>query len=115
MNQDDLHNDDNDDDFEDDSEFEGVYVIDEETADLLAAAIGVLHMAASIQMGDEHSENIRLIAQEIQERFAIERDSMTVEEHVISDPETGEEEILYRPKGGVFGDESENDEPEETE
>ena len=102
MNQDDY----DDDDYEDDEEFEGVYVVDDDTADLLSTAIGVLQMMSQIQMGEDHRENLLIIADAIQERFAIEKDSIQVEEVVIENPDTGEEEILYKPPGGVMGDES---------
>ena len=103
MNQDDIPN---DDDYDDDEEFEGVYVVDDDTADLLSTAIGVLQMMSQIQMGEDHRENLLIIADAIQERFAIEKDSIQVEEVVIENPDTGEEEILYKPPGGVMGDES---------
>ena len=94
-----------DDEFEhDDEEFEGVYVVDDETADLIASAIGVLQMMSQIQMGEDHRENLLIVADELSARFAIEKDSMAVEEVIIDNPETGEQEILYRPPGGVFGD-----------
>ena len=102
MNQDDIPN---DDDY-DEEEFEGVYVVDDDTADLLSTAIGVLQMMSQIQMGEDHRENLLIIADAIQERFAIEKDSIQVEEVVIENPDTGEEEILYKPPGGVMGDES---------
>ena len=102
MNQDDYE----DDDYDDDEEFEGVYVVDDDTADLLSTAIGVLQMMSQIQMGEDHRENLLIIADAIQERFAIEKDSIQVEEVVIENPDTGEEEILYKPPGGVMGDES---------
>ena len=94
----------NDDDYDGD-EFEGVYVIDDETADLLASAIGIVQMTAGMQLDEDARENLLVIADAIQERFAIEQSSMVVEEHVIVNPDTGEEEVLYKPKGGVFGDE----------
>jgi len=104
MNQDDIESEDTNDEEEFDEEFEGVYVIDDDTADLLATAIGILQMMSQVQLGEDHKDNLLIIADEIQQRFAIEKDSITVEEVVTSDPETGEEEILYRPRGGVFGD-----------
>lgn len=103
MNQDDIESEDtNDEEF--DEEFEGVYIVDDDTADLLATAIGVLQMISQVQMGEDHRENLLIIADEIQARFAIEKDSIQVEEVITENPDTGEEEILYRPPGGVFGD-----------
>jgi hypothetical protein len=69
-------------------------------------------MTSQVQLGEDHRENLIIIADELQARFAIEKDSMTVEEVIIENPETGEEEILYRPPGGVMGDE---DKPEKGE
>ena len=110
MNQDDIE--DNDNLENEPEEFEGVYVVDDDTADLLATAIGILQMMSQVQLGEDHRENLIIIAEELQARFAIEKDSMTVEEVIIENPETGEEEILYRPPGGVMGDE---DKPEKGE
>lgn len=107
MNQDDDIFDDEDDELDSDEEFEGVYVIDDATADLLASAIGIIQMTAGLQLNQEARDNLHIIADAIQERFAIEQDSITVEEQIVTNPDTGEEEILYKPKGGVFGDEEE--------
>ena len=107
MNQDDIESEDTNDD-----EFEGVYVVDDDTADLLATAIGILQMMSQVQMGEDHRENLLIIADEIQARFAIEKDSIQVEEVVIDNPDTGEQEILYKPPGGVMGDEPIPDSPE---
>ena len=109
MNQDDIENQDNTDE---DDDFEGVYVVDDDTADLLATAIGILQMMSQVQLGEDHRENLLIIADAIQERFAIEKDSIQVEEIVTQNPETGEEEILYRPPGGVMGDELKPDKGE---
>ena len=113
MNQDehdDLEHD--SDEYARDDTYEGVYIVDTETADLLGTAIGILQMHASMQLGEDHRENLLIIADEIQERFAIEKDSITVEERIVTDPETGEEEILYRPQGGVMGDGDDEDHQE---
>jgi len=109
MNQDDIENQDNTDE---DDDFEGVYVVDDDTADLLATAIGILQMMSQVQLGEDHRENLLIIADAIQERFAIEKDSIQVEEIVTQNPETGEEEILYKPPGGVMGDEIKPDKGE---
>lgn len=109
MNQDDIESEDN---TEPQDEFEGVYIVDDDTADLLATAIGILQMMSQVQLGEDHRENLVIIAEELRARFAIEKDSMQVEEIVIQNPETGEDEILYKPPGGVMGDE---DNPEKGE
>ena len=104
-----------DDEYASDDVYEGVYIVDTDTADLLGTAIGILQMCAGMQLGEDHRENLLIIADEIQERFAIEKDSITVEERIVTDPETGEEEILYRPQGGVMGDDKDEDSPKEAE
>ena len=100
-----------DDEYASDDVYEGVYIVDTDTADLLGTAIGILQMCAGMQLGEDHRENLLIIADEIQERFAIEKDSITVEERIVTDPETGEEEILYRPQGGVMGDGEDDEDP----
>lgn len=115
MNQND-HDDDYDNSTDDDAhqdEFEGIYVVDDDTAQLLATAIGIIQMMSDAQLGETHKENLLIIADELQARFAIDLDSIQVEEVVTEDPETGEEEILYKPRGGVMGDEPE--EPKQAE
>ena len=106
MNQDDIESEDNNEN--ESEEWEGVYVVDDSTADLLATAVGILQMMSQAQLGEDHRENLLIIADELQARFAIEKDSIQVEEIVVHNPETGEDEILYKPPGGVMGD----DEPE---
>jgi hypothetical protein len=106
MNQDDLPEEEYNEDDEP-QEFEGAYIVDDETADMLASAIGVLHMMSQVQLSEEARDNLIVIAEALRERFEIEGESMIVEEVTVSNPETGEDEILYRPPGGVFGDEPE--------
>ena len=105
------HNDEHDDEetSENSTEFEGAYVVDDDTADLLATAIGIIHLSATMQMGEDHRENLLIIADELQARFAIESDSIAVEEQLVVNPDTGEQELLYRPRGGVMGDEPEQE------
>jgi hypothetical protein len=88
----------------DDDEFEGVYIVDDETMDLLQTVISVTRMAASVQVNEDARENLDIIASALAERFGIE-DSMIVEEQIHTTDEG--EEIIYKPKGGVFGDEPE--------
>ena len=87
-------------------EFEGTYIVDEDTASLIATVVGVTRMAALAQINEEARENLEIIAEALADRFGIES-SMVVEELVHNDPETGEEEILYKPRGGLFGDDEE--------
>ena len=92
--------DDRDDELEDDDDgFEGVYIVDEDTARLLEVVVGMIHMLGNTQVDEAARENCHIIAQELAERFGVSEDSMEVEEIIHGD------EILYKPKGGVFGDE----------
>src|SRR5210317_2253728 len=56
---------------DEDDDFEGVYVVDDDTADLLATAIGILQMMSQVQLGEDHRENLLIIADELRARFAI--------------------------------------------
>src|SRR6056300_1689947 len=84
MNQDDIESEDTNDEEDFDAEFEGVYVVDDSTADLLATAVGILQMMSQAQLGEDHRENLLIIADELQARFAIESDSIAVEEQLVS-------------------------------
>ena len=102
---------------DDDTAFEGVYVIDDDTADILATAIGVLQMMSQAQLGEDHRDNLMIIAEELAARFGLVED-IDVEEVITANPDTGEQEILYRPLGGVMGDlslppEAEGEQPEQ--
>jgi len=88
-------------------EFEGAYIVDSGTQELISTVIGVLHMAAMMQLSEESRQNLTIIADELGERFGIDA-SILVEEEAYSDPETGEEEIIYKPHGGLFQDDDED-------
>ena len=92
-----------DDDHEHDEEdsFPVYTNIDEETLLLIETACNCLVTLAEAQVNEESAEGLRVIADSLAERFAI--DAMELEEHThVSDD--GEETILA-PKGGVFPDE----------
>ena len=103
--------DDRDDELEDDEEgFEGVYLVDDDTARLLEVVIGMIQMLGNTQVDELARENCMIIAQELAERFGIPDDEIVVEEIIHGD------EVLYKPRGGVMGDEPiPEDEPEEPE
>ena len=86
-------------------QFEGSYVVDEDTEALLNVVVGMLRMLAQTQVDENARENCFIIAQELADRFVLEGEDIEVEEIIHGD------EILYRPRGGVMGDE----EPEEGE
>jgi hypothetical protein len=106
--------DDRKDDFEEDEDatgFEGVYIVDEDTARLLEVVVGMIHMLGNTQVDEAARDNCFVIAQELAERFGVPDDEIEVEEIIHGD------EVLYKPRGGVMGDEPipEDDEPEEGE
>ena len=85
--------------------FEGAYSVDEDTENLLNVVVGMLQMLAQTQVDEGARENCFIIAQELADRFMLTAEDIEVEEILHGD------EILYRPRGGVMGDE----EPEEGE
>ena len=87
---------------EDSSDFDGgVYVVDDDTARLLEVVIGMIHMLATTQMEETSRENCHIIADELAERFAITlAGDIEVEEIIHGD------EVLYKPRGGVMGDDA---------
>lgn len=85
---------------------ETVYVVDEETTQLIETVIGCLNALASIQLDDDSRNNIYLIADELGQRFAI--DSMEVEEQVHT-TDDGEEEIIYKPLTDIFPETPDDD------
>lgn len=84
-------------------EFEGNYVVDDDTLDLLSSAVGCITLLASAQLESQARENLIIIAEELSERFMLNSVDILVEEQVHS-TEDGEE-LIYKPRGGVFGDE----------
>jgi len=84
--------------------FEGVYVVDEDTQRLIEVVVGMISMLGRSQVDEQAQENCFIIGEELAQRFGV-RDDFEVEEIIHGD------EILYRPRGGVMGD----DEPEEGE
>jgi hypothetical protein len=108
-------NDDSDYNDDDEAEFEdgydgGVYIVDDDTARLLDVVVGMIHMLASTQMEDVSRENCLVIADELSERFGIGPvgDSFEVEEIIHGD------EVFYKPRGGVMGDDPLPPEDEDT-
>jgi len=92
------------DDFEGSEEppFEGVYILDDDTHRLVEVVIGMIHMLASTQVDETARENCFIIADEMSSRFAVDADDVEVEEIIHGD------EVLYKPRGGVMGDEPED-------
>jgi hypothetical protein len=93
---------DNDDDTQQPQEppqFEGVYIVDDDTLRLLEVVVGMLHLLAQTQVDEGARENCHIIADELADRFAVSAEDIEVEEIIHGD------EVLYRPRGGVMGDE----------
>lgn len=76
-----------------------IYTLDEETQALIEVALNLIVQLSEAQVDDSASENLILIADEIAHRFGVSR--MDVEEEQHGD------EIIYKPKGGLFNDEDE--------
>lgn len=85
-------------DFE--SEWDGEpYDVDEDTHNLLLVVRGMITMLSNTQVDEQARDNCMIIADTLAERFLLEADDIEVEEIIHGD------EILYKPRGGVMGDE----------
>lgn len=105
------NNDNHDDDDADDSSQEEtpVYIVDDATEELLMTALNCMVTLADAQIDPISGEALIAIADEIAERFAIDR--FEVEETVHTD-DNGDEEIIYSPKGGSIMPDRDDDEDE---
>lgn len=92
------------DDFENEDDLP-LYEVDDETRDLIQVVCGLVSNLAAVQLDEQARENLLTIADGLAERFAI--DSIELEEQI----HVGEdgEEIIYKPKGGIFNEEEEKD------
>jgi len=92
------------DDFENENDLP-LYDVDDETRDLIQVVCGLVSNLAAVQLDEQARENLLTIADGLAERFAI--DSIELEEQI----HVGEdgEEIIYKPKGGIFNEEEEKD------
>ena len=73
------------------------YDLDNDTQDLIEVALNCMVQLSSAQLDDTAAENLILIADEIALRFNITRTDIIEEQHG--------DEIIYKPKGGLFNDE----------
>lgn len=111
MNDNDNNNDHDDDDDDEDGEeaVTPIYLVDDETEDLLMTALNCMVTLADAQIDPVSGDALVAIADELALRFAIDR--FEVEETVHTD-DNGVEEIIYTPKGGsVMPDTDEDEEP----
>jgi hypothetical protein len=100
------NNDDDDEDHDDSTEETPVYIVDDATEELLMTALNCMVTLADAQIDPISGEALIAIADELAERFAIDR--FEVEETVHTD-DNGDEEIIYSPKGGSIMPDQEED------
>ena len=108
-----MNNDNNDNHDDEDSSQEEtpVYIVDDATEELLMTALNCMVTLADAQIDPISGEALIAIADEIAERFAIDR--FEVEETVHTD-DNGDEEIIYSPKGGSIMPDLDDDDDDET-
>lgn len=75
-----------------------VYSVDEETRDLIEAALNCLISLSEAQINEESAEGILGIADSLAVRFGIARIEVEQELHVTEDGD----EVIYRPKDSIF-------------
>lgn len=76
------------------------YTVDEQTQSLIEVALNCLVQLSEAQIEQNAADNILTIAEELAERFSIPRTEIIEELH--------EGETIYKPKGGIFGDEDDD-------
>jgi hypothetical protein len=88
----------------DDDEFEGteesvpVYNVDEQTRDLIEAALNCMISLSEAQINEESAEGILGIADSLAVRFGIARIEVEQEVHTTDEGS----ELIYRPKDSIF-------------
>jgi hypothetical protein len=98
-------NDEFEEEFERDPNVPDVYIVDSQTEELLQSVVGCIQILANSQMSERSRDDLHLIALELQDRFGLDDEEFRVQELVHTDPDTGDEELIYKPLGGVFNDE----------
>jgi hypothetical protein len=98
-------NDEFEEEFERDPNVPDVYIVDSQTEELLQSVVGCVQVLANSQMSERSRDDLHLIALELQDRFGLDDEEFRVQELVHTDPDTGDEELIYKPLGGVFNDE----------
>ena len=98
-------NDEFEEEFERDPNVPDVYIVDSQTEALLQSVVGCVQILANSQMNERSRDDLHLIALELQDRFGLDDEEFKVQELVHTDPDTGDEELIYKPLGGVFNDE----------
>ena len=77
------------------------YDLDSETLTLIEVALNCLVQLSEAQLDEEAAQNLLAIADELAVRFNISRSE--IEETLHGD------EVIYKPKGGLFKDEEDED------
>lgn len=80
--------------------------IDQETLQLLEVALNCVHTLADAQVQEDGRNDLLTIADELGLRFGM----AVVELEETSDLDA-DGEVIYKPKGGLFNDEEQDDEP----
>ena len=96
-----------DDELEGEEEFE-IYDVDDETRSLIETALNCMVTLADAQITEEAKQGLLAITDALAQRFAINAVELVEEIH---STEEGEE-IIYKPKGGIFQDRDDGDVPE---
>tara|TARA_B110000503_G_scaffold141916_1_gene236991 strand:- start:740 stop:1042 length:303 start_codon:yes stop_codon:yes gene_type:complete len=96
-------NDDNDDNLPDDEELEEIpfYEVDEQTRQIIEAALNCLLHFSDAQIDEDSALGLQVIAEDLALRFGIDRIELEETQH--------EDEIIYKPKGGFFNDDEDED------
>jgi hypothetical protein len=95
-----------DDELEGEEEFE-IYDVDDETRSLIETACNCMVTLADAQITEEAKLGLLAITDALAQRFAINAVELLEEIHSTDEGE----EIIYKPKGGIFQD---RDDPQET-
>jgi len=78
-----------------------VYEVDEETRSIIAVACDLILQLSDAQVDDQSRTNLGVIADSLGERFGIAAVEIVEEQHG--------DEIIYRPKDGLFNDDDDED------
>jgi len=100
-NDDNNDHEDNEDDDDSSETVTPVYIVDDDTEELLMTALNCMITLADAQIDPISGDSLVAIADEIALRFAIDR--FEVEETIHTD-DNGVEEIIFKPKGGILPD-----------
>lgn len=84
-----------------------IYDVDDATRLLIETACNCIVALSEAQLQEESKQGLLAIADTLAQRFAI--NSFEVEEEIHSTEEG--EEIIYKPKGGIFQDTDEGEAP----